>query len=337
MYTHDISMKVTKRLLILLTVAPFIDGLMVTQKSTRVGTEMCQDQSYRKSNSSSTRLFIAINVGAKPEFIERRMEVRASWMQHQMCRPGGPVNVLFYVAGENLSANISRDLDEEQATYGDILHLPVQDGYDNSNKKTVALLHWFAREDPAPFLMKIDDDSFPHLDQLMDLLSMYEMCSHVYMGQMAYCTPGDCSVASTRVALPTYAQSAAYILSAPLVQGIVSHYDSAMKKFSPCEYEDAMVGFFVNASRSHANVRYVPLPSTSLGCSKTDVVSMNQDWGSLLCMEQKRTVSAVQGHDICCNSTASFHWDPTGEVSLCSNPMNLRLIRRSLGLDKGSS
>eukprot|EP00747_Dinoflagellata_sp_TGD_P074877 gnl/TRDRNA2_/TRDRNA2_158500_c0_seq3.p1 gnl/TRDRNA2_/TRDRNA2_158500_c0~~gnl/TRDRNA2_/TRDRNA2_158500_c0_seq3.p1 ORF type:complete len:336 (-),score=32.71 gnl/TRDRNA2_/TRDRNA2_158500_c0_seq3:161-1168(-) len=330
MYTHDISMKVTKRLLILLTVAPFIDGLMVTQKSTRVGTEMCQDQSYRKSNSSSTRLFIAINVGAKPEFIERRMEVRASWMQHQMCRPGGPLKILFYIGGENLTANNSRVLDEEQAKYGDILRLPVQDGYRNLNKKTVALLHWFARELPAPYLMKLDDDSFPHLDKLMEMLNKHEMYSHVYMGQITHCTPDHCSVEGGRAALPTYAQGAAYILSAPLVQGIVSHYDSAMKKFSTCEYEDAMVGFFVNTSQSFAKVWYVPVPSTSFGCEETDIITMTQAKGNLLCMENKRVVPAVQGNNICCNRTTFGVRAPGGDRNWCDGALSKPSSNKSL-------
>merc|ERR1719362_1304940 len=66
------------------------------------------------------------------------------------------------------------------------LRLPIEDGYEKLTNKTFALLSWFAKKRPARFLMKLDDDSFPHLEKLVSLLEGQKQ-RYAYMGLFTEC------------------------------------------------------------------------------------------------------------------------------------------------------
>ena len=63
-------------------------------------------------------------------------------------------------------------LEQEQAEYGDILQESFKDSYNNLTIKSIYILKYYVRiadNLESNFLLKTDDDSFIHLEALMDL------------------------------------------------------------------------------------------------------------------------------------------------------------------------
>jgi len=258
------------------------------------------------SASEVPLLFLAIYTG--PQYVSRRADIRASWLHHPLLAPGGPVAFRF-VVGEVKLNNVSEAeaFEAEVSQFGSqFLHLPIEDGYDKLTNKSFALLSWFAEQCPAQFLMKLDDDSFPHFEKLVNFLEGQTQ-RYAYMGLFTECAPvkhdgkwAETSEEYNRSVYPLYAQGPGYILSADLA---VETARAAASDSRMLVNEDVSVGSWVQlVNKSEATpVHVVGVPSTLRGCSPGDVLSLGMNSSAFPCMwEQSR-----QGQTACCGDCKS--------------------------------
>jgi len=230
-------------------------------------------------------LFLAV-VTAR-SYTERRKDVRSSWWQHPSFNDGS-AKASFFI-GEADPADMSADvvstaLAMEKQAYNDIVDLPIKDTYDNLSRKTGAIFDWFAREKPARFLAKIDDDTFPHFNVLLPSLRTMKS-EDVYMGLLfnkgeVQRTGKWAEKVYDRDMFPWYMNGAGYILDSSLVSKIVEMQDRVF-----LTNEDAGVGLWVSLLGIPED-HYIPVESTEYGCKRQDVFSQNLKIGAMHCMWQ---------------------------------------------------
>jgi hypothetical protein len=136
--------------------------------------------SIRANAAEEAVLFVAVVTA--PDRKERREEIRSSWFQHELLKPGGMVKARFII-GETENANATSSLQTGEDHYADILRVPVMEGVGNLVNKTAALFQWFVKARPATYLLKIDDDTFPDFPMLLEQLAM-QAPGYVYGGLM---------------------------------------------------------------------------------------------------------------------------------------------------------
>jgi len=270
---------------------------------------MLPEISHGALASETSLLFLAIYSG--PQYGSRRADIRASWLHHPLLAPGGPVTFRFVIGNsfdlETVNASVAHAFEAEVSQFANqFLRLPVEDGYHQLTNKTFALFRWFAEQRPARFLMKLDDDSFPHMERLLNLLKEQKQL-HAYMGLFTECGTvqfegkwaESCAAFHSKV-YPLYAQGPGYILSAELV---VETARTAASDSRCLSNEDVSVGSWVrmvNASEA-TSVHVVPLPSTMNACSPGDVLSLNMNSSAFHCMWERWR----QGQDACCGDLKS--------------------------------
>ena len=108
-------------------------------------------------------LFVAVKSG--PTRQENRNRVRSMWMNS--CRSGDAshlankkkvfVNCAF-VVGQASDESLKSLLVEEQHQFGDIISVPVQEGYAHMTAKTLWTMLWFHTNKQHRYLMITDDD-----------------------------------------------------------------------------------------------------------------------------------------------------------------------------------
>jgi len=261
------------------------------------------------SASEAPLLFVAIYTG--PQYGSRRADIRASWLRHPLLAPGGPVAFRFVVGAVNpVDVSVADAFEAEVSQFrSQFLRLPIEDGYHQLTNKTFALFSWFAEQRPAPFLMKLDDDSFPHIEKLVNLLERQKQ-RYAYMGLFTECGEVEytgkwaesCTEFNSSV-YPLYAQGPGYILSAELV---VEAARSAASDGRCLVNEDVSVGSWVrivNASEA-TPVHVLPLSSTMNACSPGDFLSLNMNSSAFHCMWERWR----QGRAVCCGDCKSQHF-----------------------------
>eukprot|EP00927_Polykrikos_kofoidii_P023164 TRINITY_DN21415_c0_g1_i2.p1 TRINITY_DN21415_c0_g1~~TRINITY_DN21415_c0_g1_i2.p1 ORF type:complete len:411 (+),score=29.98 TRINITY_DN21415_c0_g1_i2:439-1671(+) len=194
--------------------------------------------------------------------------------------------------GDNILVEAA--LQAEQKKHRDLLRLNVTDTYDNLTRKTLAFFRWFISADGprTRYLMKLDDDSFPHLDLVLDALRAEDSYEYSYLGYFHFLAPvhrdgKNFEPASNydAVHFPTYASGSGYILSKALVRNVVGNlYDHP----TVLRNEDASVGVWVDHALSILPVHFMPLKATLFGCAAGDTLSLNLRLGELPCMWAKR-------------------------------------------------
>jgi len=256
---------------------------------------------------------------------DRRKDVQNSWWRHPSLS-SGTVKSSFFVGeaeaasgegdGSSSSSSRSSSLDgadelvlaKEMAANGNFVKLPVPDTYTHLSRKTGAILDWFAREKPARFLVKVDDDTFPHLDRLLPMLHN-EKSEDIYMGLLHLCTPVKRSGRWPEAVYkgdiyPEYMNGPAYILSSSLVDKIVSMED---REF--LSNEDAGVGVWIDKlTQAGLPVDYLTVEATVDGCTPTDVLTMGTQLGQMPYMWNHSSCFPGQG----------AHNFPTGISDSCS-------------------
>jgi len=282
------------------------------------------------SASDTPLLFLAIYTG--PQYFNRRADIRASWLNHPLLAPGGPVAFRFVVGAVKAgNTSTAEALEAEVRQFrSQFLRLPIEDGYDNLTNKTFALLSWFAEHRPARFLMKVDDDSFPHFDKLVNLLEGQKQ-RYAYMGLFSECAivlrKGKWAQSKKDYngsVYPLYAQGPGYILSAELAVETAS----AAASDGRCLFnEDVSVGSWVhvvNASKANP-VHVVPIPSSMNVCSPGDVLSLSINSSAFGCMWERWR----QGQAACCGdyddqeaefpNRGEYNYCPCGFLQTCES------------------
>lgn len=97
---------------------------------------------------------------------ERRQLVRLGWTDHL----NASASYAFFM-GRTENATIQQWIEEESATYGDIIQIDMIDTYFNLSMKVAALLNWVNTYCPVvPFVLKADDDVYVNVDNLAAIL-----------------------------------------------------------------------------------------------------------------------------------------------------------------------
>eukprot|EP00966_Prymnesium_polylepis_P334621 7389993-Prymnesium_polylepis.1 len=165
---------------------------------------------------------------------KRRAAVRRAWAHASSLGPladddsvgvGAPADCavrFLFVMGGGRRAHLWQ---------GDVLVLPVADGYRQITQKVLVAFEWVAQNMAFKYLLKTDDDSFVCLARLLDLLLPLPRAA-LYLGVVnrdhAVVTSGrhrwadrEYAQLFNRTVYPPYMQGAGYVLSADLVNASV--------------------------------------------------------------------------------------------------------------------
>ena len=136
---------------------------------------------------------VAVGILSAPEFTERRMGVRASWLRWPDVS-SGLVAARFALRCLDAPPWLEHMLQLEERRYSDTVCLGVAHNETRLRGPVLMLAAWLAhapRAFPtARFVAKVDDDSYVHLPRLVGLLrnvpTAYPSVPHVYIGKLAW-------------------------------------------------------------------------------------------------------------------------------------------------------
>lgn len=136
---------------------------------------------------------LAVGILSAPEFTERRMGVRASWLRWPDVA-SGVVATRFALRCLHAPPWLEQMLQLEERRYSDTVCLEVAHNETRLRGPVLMLAAWLAhapRAFPtARFVAKVDDDSYVHLPRLVGLLrnvpTAYPSASRVYIGKLAW-------------------------------------------------------------------------------------------------------------------------------------------------------
>ena len=186
----------------------------------------------------SASLVVAVISG--PKNTERRFTIRRTWALNT----ANNTKVFFIIGVENLQYGIKKNLTTEKKKYNDLVLLPhLEDKYDDLTSKVLQTFHWVSRNIMFDYLLKVDDDTFVRLDELVKRLES-KPAERLYWGYFNERSPivkkGRWAEKKTYICdtYVTYALGGRYILSNDLVKYIANNSDR-FKKFTN---EDVSVG-----------------------------------------------------------------------------------------------
>ncbi|XP_072331925.1 beta-1,3-galactosyltransferase 9-like [Scyliorhinus torazame] len=127
---------------------------------------------YRLPNPgvcAQSDVFLVSFVVSKPAHRESREAIRRTWASVREVR-GRAVRTLFAL-GVPGNPQEQESVERESARYGDLVQGCFVDTYLNLTIKTIMVMRWFATYCPsAQYLLKVDDDVFLNISNLVDLL-----------------------------------------------------------------------------------------------------------------------------------------------------------------------
>lgn len=118
------------------------------------------------------RCRLAIGVLSVPSKHIPRDVIRQTW--GRIARALGSVRLYFVLGTPKvpLAPHEKLQLERETTLYDDILHLHVDDSYDNLGAKSVEWFAWAANNTECEYIFKTDDDSYVRVLPLLDFLSI---------------------------------------------------------------------------------------------------------------------------------------------------------------------
>ena len=141
-----------------------------------------------------TPLLLAVGVVTAPEFTQRRMALRGSWLRWPNVGPGRAVVVRFVLRSSGAPMWLDERMREEQRAYGDLLRVEVQWNETRLKGPTLSLAKWLDHAvvtySSAHFIAKMDDDAYCHVPRLEALLrtTLHQIArtDRVYMGSLSW-------------------------------------------------------------------------------------------------------------------------------------------------------
>ncbi|XP_035675989.1 beta-1,3-galactosyltransferase 1-like [Branchiostoma floridae] len=138
-----------------------------------------EDKCERDGND----VFLVIIVHTAHDHVTQRQAIRATWA-NESNTPGVEIKTLFAL-GTTDQQDLQREVEKEDAIFGDIIQENFLDSYKNLTLKAVMTLKWFLDFCPnAAYLMKIDDDTYVNLDNLIATLLGMEQKSQLVLGNI---------------------------------------------------------------------------------------------------------------------------------------------------------
>lgn len=257
-------------------------------------------------------LFVAVCSPANNA--EQRREIRASYWQDPAL-VGGVVEARFVVGQPRAGTATEMALQQELALHPkEFLRLPMPDGDDrvdalyNRTAKTMLLLDWFSRYSSAHFLLKLEDDAFPHFDRITPRLRL-ETDALVQLGKIERCIAvdrkgqwkGESSIWAHE-SYPKHMDGGGYLLSAGLIQRLAA--TRAFDRRPLLHLEAETLGLWLEADKKEHpdfRVHMKEVPATAGGCSPDDLLSLHTAPGDMSCYWQRK----MHGEeDICCHPSS---------------------------------
>jgi len=250
-------------------------------------------------------LFIAVNTA--PGNVPQRAEIRQSWGQsHYIVGPNPNIQYKFAVGWPEPFSSDAKALEQDNATHGDFLRLPIREGYHNLVNKTIAMMRWFALEGNARYIMKLDDDSFPNFNRLVPLLQLKTENGkrYTYAGDMMlhhhpllWGKWRQDPAVYNESDYPPYATGPGYLMGADLACLIYSEHYS-LHIGMRLDNEDVNTGVWVH--REHVTgtqIDYTNLEAEEEGCQVGVYIAMNLPLGQMPCMWKRKLAGE---RDFCC-------------------------------------
>lgn len=179
------------------------------------------------SHDPKEHAFLVVLITSAKNYKDRRDAIRESWL-----RLHGDRRLKYYFALGSLEMDESdlSALEKEKSEHNDMIIFPqVKDTYSGLTHKLLASLKWIANKHSFSYLLKVDDDSFVHLDVLYDELAHRKETSKLYWGYFVGAShiqkSGQWAESNWFLCdryLP-YAVGGGYVLSSDLVDYITSN------------------------------------------------------------------------------------------------------------------
>ena len=127
----------------------------------------CQDSPFSLSEQRAelkTHLFILVL--SAPSHRLARDTIRQTWLSDA---PSSTALLRFFIGVCQLSTETVRGLNREQTIYEDLVLMPdLTDSYDNLTMKLLQALTWIDHSVVFQFTLKVDEDTFVRVGQLVD-------------------------------------------------------------------------------------------------------------------------------------------------------------------------
>lgn len=270
----------------LTTVSILAKGLPVTED-----VEMLADAQRLKAASLSNKsLLLLIGVFSSGNNFERRMAIRRTWMQYDAVR-SGEVAVRFFI-GLHKNKDVNFKLWKEAQAYGDIQLMPFVDYYNLLTYKTVAICIMGTKILPARFIMKMDDDAFVRIDEVLSSLKGKAPKGLVY-GHISFDSAPNRDkdnkwfISEEEWPSPTYppwAHGPGYIVSHDIARFIVEgHQDRDLMVF---KLEDVAMGIWIEQyAKKGQKIEYVNEDRFyNAGCEADYILAHYQNPRMMLCL-----------------------------------------------------
>jgi len=252
-------------------------------------------------------LLVGIYSAPTQEASDRRKEVRDTYWKHRFFHRGGPAVAKFVVGWSDKDDEGTRLLKADtDARPKDFIIVDVKESYFNLTQKTLQFFRWAALKSEARFVLKMDDDTFPHIEASVNYLRQ-QTGDYLHLGLMFPCAPvlkftkwAEYESVWNHTFFPKYMQGSGYFVTNALAKEIaVTNYDKSKARM--LSNEDAAVGLWIELLRwedPNIEIEQHGVPATLSGCQPTDLLSMNNMIGYMSCYWNRHTRGEK---DVCCN------------------------------------
>ena len=143
--------------------------------------------------SSAPRPLVVLGMISAPEYLERRLGIRHSWLQWANVK-SGHIGASFVVRSGNAPQWLDQLLAAEQERYNDVLRAPTVAWNETRLRGPVlSLAVWLqyavVHHSTARFIGKLDDDAFLHagdFERLLSTVAVSPFSTYMYMGSMTW-------------------------------------------------------------------------------------------------------------------------------------------------------
>ncbi|KAL7123722.1 hypothetical protein ABFS83_14G001600 [Erythranthe nasuta] len=241
---------------------------------------------------TNKRLIMLIGVFSSGNNFERRMAIRRTWMQFDDVR-SGDVAVRFFI-GLHKNKEVNYKLWREAQAYGDIQLMPFVDYYSMLTYKTIAICIMGTKILPAKYIMKMDDDAFVRIDEVLSSLKEKASSSNgLLFGQISFdSSPNRDNDNKWFISdeewphstYPPWAHGPGYVISQDVARFIVEgHKQRDLMLF---KLEDVAVGIWIEEYRKRGRkIEYMNNDRFyNAGCEAEYILAHYQNPRLMLCL-----------------------------------------------------
>jgi Galactosyltransferase/Variant SH3 domain/Galactoside-binding lectin len=234
-------------------VRPFPDNKLLTVEQRRADHKAAGHNFPLSKAESHYRLFVGVlSVGKN---FANRQAARLTWMRYPAFASRRVV-ARFFLAQQPGHPEVTQRVKEEAEKYGDIVIAPFIDHYLNLSRKTKAICEYYVNAVDADYMMKVDDDTFVRIPEILERLKQVDSSKELYMGSIVMrSVPSRDKTYKWYMPesewpfeyYPPFAHGPGYLLSRKLAEVIVEAH--MQKKLRLLRLEDIAMGSWVEYAR----------------------------------------------------------------------------------------